>query len=105
MVFASYVTGVVKGIAELPSDTVIDGENVALDAEGKPSFNLLQGLGGEMSAIELYTFDLLILPGIDVRDWKLENRLGAVCAETLSRSLHAPLWDPEFLAVESDHAI
>jgi bifunctional non-homologous end joining protein LigD len=36
---------VVKGIAGLPSDTVIDGEIVALDPSGKPSFNLLQGLG------------------------------------------------------------
>jgi bifunctional non-homologous end joining protein LigD len=31
---------VVRGIAELPSDTVIDGEIVALDASGKPLFNL-----------------------------------------------------------------
>jgi ATP-dependent DNA ligase len=28
----------VKGIAELPNDTVIDGEIVALDETGKPSF-------------------------------------------------------------------
>jgi ATP-dependent DNA ligase len=50
---------VVKGIAELPSNTVIDGEIVALDATGKPSFNLLQGFGAGASAIVLYTFDLL----------------------------------------------
>lgn len=56
-----------KGIAELPSNTVIDGEIVALDEHGKPSFNLLQGLGGEASAILLYTFDLLMLRGKDVR--------------------------------------
>jgi hypothetical protein len=42
---------VVKGIAELPSDTVIDREIVALDVNGKPSFNLLQGFGGAASAI------------------------------------------------------
>jgi ATP-dependent DNA ligase len=35
---------VVKGIAELPSDTVIDGEVVALDENGRPSFNLPQGV-------------------------------------------------------------
>jgi bifunctional non-homologous end joining protein LigD len=33
---------VVKAIADLPNDTVVDGEIVALDAAGKPSFNLLQ---------------------------------------------------------------
>jgi hypothetical protein len=43
----------VKGIAELPSDTVIDGKSVSLDASGKPSFNLLQGFGGGASAIVL----------------------------------------------------
>jgi hypothetical protein len=36
---------VAKGIAELPNDTVIDGEIVALDENGRPSFNLLQGFG------------------------------------------------------------
>jgi bifunctional non-homologous end joining protein LigD len=65
---------VVKGIAELPSDTVIDGEIVALDASGKPSFNLLQGFGGGASAIVLYAFDLLMLRGKDVRLWPLEER-------------------------------
>jgi ATP-dependent DNA ligase len=65
---------VVKGIAELPSDTVIDGEIVALDASGKPSFNLLQGLGGGASATVLYAFDLLMLRGEDVRLWPLEQR-------------------------------
>ena len=64
----------VKGVAELPSDTVIDGEIVALDATGKPSFNLLQGFGGEASAIVLYAFDLLMLRGNDVRQWPLEDR-------------------------------
>jgi len=65
---------VVKGIAELPSDTVIDGEVVALDKTGKPSFNLLQGFGGGASAIVLYAFDLLMLQGKDTRVWPLEER-------------------------------
>jgi bifunctional non-homologous end joining protein LigD len=63
----------VRGIAELPSDTVMDGEIVALDKDGKPSFNLLQGFG-RASAIVLYAFDLLMLSGRDVRRWRLDDR-------------------------------
>lgn len=36
---------VAKAIAPLPEDTAIDGEIVALDVVGKPSFALLQGSG------------------------------------------------------------
>src|SRR5438105_12377807 len=53
---------IVKGIRELPNDTVVDGEIVALDENGKPSFNLLQGFGSAQ-AIVLYAFDLLMMQG------------------------------------------
>ena len=56
----------VKGIAELPSDSVIDGEIVALDEVGKRSFNVLQRFGNA-SAIVVYALDLLMLRGRDVR--------------------------------------
>jgi bifunctional non-homologous end joining protein LigD len=71
--FTRRFPGIAKGIAELPSDTVIDGEIVALDEVGKPSFNLLQGFGNA-SAIVLYAFDLLMLRGKDVRRWPLDDR-------------------------------
>ena len=45
---------VVKGIAGLPSDTVIDGAIVALDASGRPSFNLLQGFGNAQAIVLAY---------------------------------------------------
>jgi hypothetical protein len=48
----------VKGIRELPNDTVIDGEIAALEENGRPSFNLLQGFGSSQ-AVVLYGFDLL----------------------------------------------
>jgi DNA ligase D-like protein (predicted ligase) len=71
--FARRFPTIVKGLAGLPGDTVIDGEMVALDENGKPSFNLLQGFGDAESII-LYAFDLLMLRGKDVRMWPLDAR-------------------------------
>jgi hypothetical protein len=34
--------GIVKGLAAMPDETVLDGELVALDQEGNPSVNTLQ---------------------------------------------------------------
>ena len=64
---------VTKAIVDLPNDTIIDGEIVALDENGRPSFNLLQGFG-DARAIVLYAFDLLMLRGKDVRLGRLEDR-------------------------------
>ena len=65
--FARRFPGVVKALANLPDDTVIDGEVVGLDERGRPSFDLLQGLSTEVPTIVLYAFDLLMLHGRDVR--------------------------------------
>ena len=71
--FVRRFLGVVKAIRELPDDTVIDGEIVALDERGNHSFNLLQGIG-EPAAAVMYAFDLLMLRGKDMRLWPLEER-------------------------------
>jgi ATP-dependent DNA ligase len=42
--FTRRFPGVVKGVSGLPNDTVIDGEIVARDETGRPSFNLLRAL-------------------------------------------------------------
>jgi bifunctional non-homologous end joining protein LigD len=57
---------VVKGLAHLPDETVIDGEVVALDESGRPSFNILQNHGSSGASIVYYVFDVLILEGRDV---------------------------------------
>jgi bifunctional non-homologous end joining protein LigD len=76
--FTRRFPSVVKGIAELPNDTVIDGEIVALDENGKPSFERLQGFGNAQ-AIVLYAFDLLMVNGKDVRMWPLVDRREQLC--------------------------
>jgi bifunctional non-homologous end joining protein LigD len=57
-------------------DAIIDGEIVALDDKGRPSFQLLQGfdMGLVRPPIVFYAFDLLRLNGEDLRSWPIEER-------------------------------
>jgi bifunctional non-homologous end joining protein LigD len=62
----------VKAAAKLPAGCLLDGEAVALDEEGKPSFQLLQStLKGGGAPLAFFAFDLLVDQGKDVR--KLPN--------------------------------
>jgi ATP-dependent DNA ligase len=58
----------------MPDETVIDGEVVALDTDGKPSFNTLQNYGSAGAPLHFYIFDLLILKGRDVMGEPLVRR-------------------------------
>lgn len=53
--------GVVRALAALPDETVIDGEIVALDDTGRASFNALQNAGSSKLAVVCYVFDVLDL--------------------------------------------
>ena len=64
--FNSRYPGIVKALASMPDETVIDGEVVALDEDGRPSFNTLQNSGSAGVALHFFIFDLLILDGRDV---------------------------------------
>jgi bifunctional non-homologous end joining protein LigD len=62
----------VKAAAKLPAGCLIDGEAVALDEDGRPSFQLLQStLKGGSANLAFYAFDLLVDRGEDIR--KLPN--------------------------------
>src|SRR5262249_34716821 len=54
---------VARACAELPDDTLLDGELVALDRDGKISFNLMQHHRSRAHAIRYYAFDLLVYQG------------------------------------------
>jgi DNA ligase D-like protein (predicted ligase) len=70
---ARYPT-IAAALTPLPDDTVIDGEIVALDDAGKPSFNALQNYGSGHTPLIYYVFDVLVLKGRDLRGQTLEQR-------------------------------
>jgi bifunctional non-homologous end joining protein LigD len=72
--FSSRYWVIAKALTKMPDETVIDGEVVALDAEGKPSFNTLQNYGSAAPALHFYIFDILVLEGRDVMGEKLSAR-------------------------------
>lgn len=64
--FNTRYPGIVKALASMPDETVIDGEVVALDQDGRPSFNTLQNYGSAGVPLNFYIFDVLILAGTNV---------------------------------------
>ena len=65
---------VFEALADLPDNTVIDGEVVALNGSGRPDFNLLQHYRTKASHIHYFVFDLLIYRNRDLTGLPLINR-------------------------------
>ena len=100
--FTKRYPAVTRGLANLPDETVIDGEVVALDADGRPSFNALQNADSSGTTIVYYVFDVMMLVGRDLVRETLEVRRQLLEQEVLPRlaepvrylgELRAPLRD------------
>jgi DNA ligase D-like protein (predicted ligase) len=100
--FARRYPDVVRALARLPDDTVIDGEVVALDEEGRPSFNILQNYGSSAGPVVFFVFDVMVLAGRDVTKEPLSVRRALLEKKVLpklkepirySATLDAPLPD------------
>jgi DNA ligase D-like protein (predicted ligase) len=76
---------IAKALASLPDETVIDGEVVALDPAGRPSFNLLQNYGSSNVPIVYYIFDVLVFTGTEVMGQTWESRRELLEVEVLPR--------------------
>ena len=61
--FSAKYPAIVKALSDLPDETVIDGELVALDESGRPSFNALQNYRSSQTPPFYYIFDLMMLAG------------------------------------------
>jgi ATP-dependent DNA ligase len=83
--FTSKYPLVAKGLAALPDETVIDGELVAFDASGRPSFNALQNQSPGATPVYYYLFDVLVLAGRNLIHETLDVRLGVLDAKVLPK--------------------
>ncbi|MGV3658846.1 MAG: hypothetical protein ACO1TE_01640 [Prosthecobacter sp.] len=72
--------------AEISGSWVPDGEVVAIDRNGRPSFQLLQNSARAKNGVVFYAFDLLSLNGVDMLKQPIETRHNA-----LTRLLKKPL--------------
>jgi ATP-dependent DNA ligase len=69
---------IIEALNELPKNTVIDGEIVALDDASRPNFNMLQHSRSQASRICYFIFDLLVYQGRDLTQLPLIERLEAL---------------------------
>ena len=75
---------IVSALAKLPDETVLDGEVVALDESGRPSFNLLQN-ASECTALPLFLFDVVIWKGQDLQKRPLAERREILQAKVMPK--------------------
>jgi bifunctional non-homologous end joining protein LigD len=98
--FSGRYPSVVKGLAKMPDNTVIDGEVIAVDDEGRPSFNALQNYGSAPAPVLYYVFDVMVLAGRSVMREPLERR-----RELLERKVLPKLSEPARYASSLDAAL
>jgi bifunctional non-homologous end joining protein LigD len=100
--FTARYSGIADALSGLPDETVIDGEVVALDADGKPSFNMLQNYGSAGAPLHFYVFDLLVLNGKDVMAEPLVKRRELLEKRVLPKLSEPVRYSPELKASLND---
>ena len=83
--FGGKYPAIVKALSAMPDETVIDGEVVALDPAGRPSFNALQNYGSSAIPLFYYVFDVLMLAGEDITSEPLARRRELLQTQVLSK--------------------
>jgi DNA ligase D-like protein (predicted ligase) len=96
--FSLRYLSIAKALASLPNETVVDGEVVAMDDEGKPSFNTLQNLGSSGAPLFYYIFDVLILSGRDVMSEPLSMRRELLESKVLPKLSEPIRFSPQLSA-------
>jgi ATP-dependent DNA ligase len=99
--FDSKYPAIVQALARLPDETVVDGQVVALDELGKPSFNALQN-SSATAQLFYYVFDVLVLASRNVMAEPLSARRELLRRQVLPRLTEPVREDPQFDASLTD---
>jgi bifunctional non-homologous end joining protein LigD len=100
--FSRRYAHIARALQAMPDETLVDGEIVALDQTGRPSFNLLQNNGPSRAPVVYYVFDVLVLRGKNIMAEPVIKRR-EVLQENLLVELSEPIrFSPELEARLSD---
>ena len=100
--FTTRYSSMAEALSGMPDDSVIDGELVAFDAEGRPSFNLLQNYGSARAPLHFFVFDLLVLNGNGVMAEPLAKRRELLEKRVLPKLSEPVRYSPELKASLKD---
>jgi bifunctional non-homologous end joining protein LigD len=101
--FTKQFPHIAQACERLPPNTLVDGEVVALDANGRVSFNLLQHHRSKAQALLFYVFDVLAYRGRSLLNEPLEHRR-RVLAEAI-KGKAAPIALSESLNASADELV
>ncbi len=83
--FTDKYPAIAKALERLPDESVIDGEIVAFDESGRPSFNTLQNYGSGPAPILYYFFDVLVFGGRNLMHEPLDVRRSLLQAKVFPK--------------------
>jgi DNA ligase D-like protein (predicted ligase) len=83
--FNAKYPAIVQALAAMPDETVIDGEIVAVEESGRPSFSALQNYVAGKTTVVYYVFDVMALAGKDVMSEPLTVRRELLRSRVLAK--------------------
>lgn len=102
--FTNQFPNIVRAYEQLPLGTLLDGEIVAMDSNGRVSFNLLQHHRSKAQALLFYAFDVVTYRGQSLLNEPLSARR-EILREVFKSIKAAPIAPSETLDANADELV